>query len=775
MLIVFPAVAWAQPCTTSNGTGCLCPDGTTNCDLLPDLTISWHALATYAGGPVEYSQTGNGADNGRLRLTGATPNIGYGSFTVRGTNYFICGQDTINDPTRTIVTCPDGSYPKNLLQQRIYHKNGNTITYYDRWAGGQTYHPTHGHNHVDDWVRFTLREEDPNQHDTLQWPIVGSGAKLGFCLMDLSNCGSSYGDCRDDQTKYGQGNILAPSLNNLPNYGFGGGSYSCSPVEQGISVGYEDIYSYNLDGMWIDIPPGTCNGNYWIVAEVDPLNNFLESNEHNNWTAIPFTLTKQNPIGQSVATITVNGPTELCNGQTVTLIASTATTYHWSTGETGDTIMVADTGLYFVQTTSQCGMAISDTVHISQVTSNILSTGNDTSCLHSSATLTATGTSTVRWYDSPTTGNLVATGDSLFIPDLTTTTTYYAENRFLSPSAASHVGETSTQYMYADTFYAGGYQEFSVVSDIVLSSVLVHSFKAGIRTIQLRNEFGVVLDSVTTFIDTGAVRVNLNFQVPIGSGYQLATSQYQNRVSFNSNSPYLSYSFVASSHYPYGVANAMTMYLSSSGPTFYFYFYDWEIYVASGECLSPREAVTAVATTPPTVSITGLGATYQLTSNDVPIVGQPAGGTFSGDGVLQGANNSFVFQPSSLDTGTFHVIYTYNDPNGCGTVADTQTVRILADTSTNTGIADLNSHLSVQLFPNPANSRVNVQLVSAQATDAHILVYNAIGALVNDQQIDINKGINHHQLDISTLPSGIYLVEVHTPFGYQVIKLEKRQ
>ena len=105
--------------------------------------------------------------------------------------------------------------------------------------------------------------EDTNDPNPLNWPIVGDGAKVGFCLMDYGTCTYYNGHCRDSAN-----NVWLN--NNFPNWGLGGGQYNCSPVEQGISVGHTDIYSENLDGMWIDIPPGTCNGDYYIVIEVDP-------------------------------------------------------------------------------------------------------------------------------------------------------------------------------------------------------------------------------------------------------------------------------------------------------------------------------------------------------------------------------------------------------------------------------------------------------------------------------------------------------------------------
>ncbi len=262
---VIPFLSLGQ-CTTSDGTSCECPDGvSTDCDLLPDLTLSWDALENWSNGPTEYSQTGNNENNGRLRVSGSTPNIGWGTFEVWSTDYYVCGTDTFYSATDPNETCTDPNTgqthdTKQLLKQGIYHKNGTAMTYEDVWAGAMTYHPTHNHYHVDDWVSFTLRTEDPNDPNPLNWPILGDGAKIGFCLMDFGRCGSNTynGHCRDDQSVYGQGTILGD--NDFANYGHGGMSYSCSPTVQGISVGWTDVYGEHLDGMWIDIPPGTCNG-----------------------------------------------------------------------------------------------------------------------------------------------------------------------------------------------------------------------------------------------------------------------------------------------------------------------------------------------------------------------------------------------------------------------------------------------------------------------------------------------------------------------------------
>src|SRR5690606_28068314 len=104
----------------------------------------------------------------------------------------------------------------------------------------------------------------------------------------------------------------------------------------------------NLDGMWINIPPGTCNGNYWIVAEVDPKDNFIESREDNNWTAIPITLTLQDAPGNPNFTIVSDITASLCSGEPVTLTAPGGLDYMWNTGDTTQSITVNSSGSYVV-------------------------------------------------------------------------------------------------------------------------------------------------------------------------------------------------------------------------------------------------------------------------------------------------------------------------------------------------------------------------------------------------------------------------------------------
>ncbi len=257
-------------CSASNAFACQCPDGTQNCDLLPDMTAS--ALIIQNDHPESL---------GYMRLSNATPNIGWGPMEIHGSGQCYC--DTVSVSCATTI-CPNGQPVKELVKQTIYHKNHGIMTNYTRNAGYMSYHPTHGHVHVDAWGEFSLRVPTSNP-DATTWPIVGTGAKVSFCLINLGNCTNNLGYCLDNS-----GNVITQA--DIPNSGFG--SVTGCGSDQGIFTGSLDIYSSGLAGMQMDFP-GACNGNYAIVSITDPNDNFLEQDENNNWVQVPVTLTQQFP------------------------------------------------------------------------------------------------------------------------------------------------------------------------------------------------------------------------------------------------------------------------------------------------------------------------------------------------------------------------------------------------------------------------------------------------------------------------------------------------
>ncbi len=744
---LLPFLVKAQaPCTTTNATGCVCAtSGQTDCNLLPDITISGNAILSYQSGPNEMAPNCGAClpGYGRLYVTGSTPNIGHGPLTVGAVSKWTCGTDTF---TTFPGTCLDGTAPRQLIKQKIYHKSGNTMTFAEHWAGSMTYHQTHGHMHVDDWGVFTLRIQDPMEPDARNWPIVGSGAKLGFCLMDYYQCGDAAADghCR---------NAAGDTLINadFPNFGLGGGQYNCSPAEQGISSGYTDVYNENLDGMWIDIPPGTCNGNYYIVIEVDPHNFFTEEDENNNWTAVPFTLTQQTAPGNASASISLPGPSTLCTGDSITLTANAGSVFNWSTGATTQSITVGQAGNYFVEVTTPCGTATSDTQAIAILAAvPVPTTIGDIACANQSVNLTATAsTGSVVWFDDPTAGNLVHTGNSFATPTLATTTTYYAAAERVTPGTTHFAGKVDSVGGGGNLNSNSQYLIFNATTDFTLKSVKVYSSAAGNRTIELRNTTGITLQTITLNVPAGVSRINLNFSVPTGNNYRLQpTSSTVNM--FRNN---------AGVSYPYTVANVASVTGSSGGANFYYYFFDWEVETSPTICYSNRVATIATMNPLPTPTITGLASAYTILDPAVTMSGTPANGTFTGPGVT-----GSVFDPAIAGVGMHAITYTFTDANNC-TGERTDSVNI-----TN-GVGIENGHGAnpgIYVFPNPNNGLFNLRFAVTEKTNVNIQLSTLTGAQLFTEQLPNFSGDYNRSLDMSHLAHGVYIIRIeaggHTYF-----------
>ena len=113
----------------------------------------------------------------------------------------------------------------------------------------------HGHVHFANYAFYRLYEVAPDGGLGAQ---VAGGEKVSFCLIDSSPF-----------------DVNLPGAPHLPVYA------QCERRTQGISVGWADVYTSDLDDQWIeveDLPPGE----YWFETIVDPYDNLIEADESNN-------------------------------------------------------------------------------------------------------------------------------------------------------------------------------------------------------------------------------------------------------------------------------------------------------------------------------------------------------------------------------------------------------------------------------------------------------------------------------------------------------------
>ena len=72
-------------------------------------------------------------------------------------------------------------------------------------------------------------------------------------------------------------------------------------------------------------------------------------------------------------------------------------------------------------------------------------------------------------------------------------------------------------------------------------------------------------------------------------------------------------------------------------------------------------------------------------------------------------------------------------------------------------IDNIKTKPALNLYPNPAYTYINVQVTNAKA-QGMISIYNSTGSLVKLVEIEESE----REVDISELPSGLYLISVDT-------------
>jgi uncharacterized protein (TIGR02145 family) len=92
-------------------------------------------------------------------------------------------------------------------------------------------------------------------------------------------------------------------------------------------------------------------------------------------------------------------------------------------------------------------------------------------------------------------------------------------------------------------------------------------------------------------------------------------------------------------------------------------------------------------------------------------------------------------------------------------------IRCVKDIST--GLGDINNIEKIKLYPNPSNSRITIE--SAEYQNTYLLVYNLFGEMVMHSVL--TKSTN--EIDISSLPKGVYILKITGERGTMQQKLIK--
>lgn len=364
------------------------------------------------------------------------------------------------------------------------------------------------------------------------------------------------------------------------------------------------------------------------------------------------------------------------------------------------------------------------------------------------------GPGTICWYDSLSGGSLLDTGSIYVTPVLSSPSNinYYVENNFGAvPKTGGKLNNTGGgSYLNSEHYLV-----FDCYKAATLKSVKVYATGTKNRTISLRTSSGTVLQTKTVSIPSGMSRVELDFNIPIGSDLRLVAAANSNLYRNNNG---------ANLNYPYTTPNLLSIKYSSasSAPTgYYYYFYDWKLIESS--CKTSRIPVNVI-----------------VADNLIPI------SDFSSDPNLSLTvqfKNTSAYEDNVLwkfDDGTSS---TLNNPSHTFTSSGNHNVKLIAynacgvdsiSKQVNVGsvsIKELSGIEEISIFPNPTNDNVNIQFKTDDFSNVEIKLLNTLGQCLWSETPKLLDGNYKTQLSLKGYSKGVYLLTISTGNGSTTRKL----
>jgi len=502
----------------------------------------------------------------------------------------------------------------------------------------------------------------------------------------------------------------------------------------------------------------------------------------------------------------------------------TPTGWLWDFGDGNTSTLQNPLHQYTVNDSFTVSLTVSDSSG-SNITSRIdyivverpamLSTTPDSGCAPAILTLTSSGgLGTTYWYDTIMGGSPIDSGSTLVTPVVNATRSFYVQNHI--PVSSQYIGAVDTSIGTGEFNSSKNHMVFDVFRTCTLVSVMVYADTLKDRTIELRNKYGIVINSSIQSIPVGATRITLNFVLTPETEYELGISGTGSRL----------YRNATGTSYPYTLSDWVTITHCSvaNNPTkYYYFFYDWEI--EGHDCSSPRKEVIAfikqdsfnisilgdsMVCEKDSINLSATGGVNYVWSTgdsgtntithmptkspeDYSVVSYADCSTDTGyhsvtiDSLpvaifsfIQDSSTFYFTNESKFDNsvswafgdGNFRTdqdpVHTYSAPgtydvvltvtNNCGNADTTITVNVEEYPSSTLDI----SKAGFRMHPNPATSSVEI-VGKIPGNSVRILITNILGQQAYAQDHQFSNG--ELSLDITGIPRGLYTIKVITETG----------
>ncbi|MFK7923031.1 MAG: S8 family serine peptidase [Bacteroidia bacterium] len=374
-------------------------------------------------------------------------------------------------------------------------------------------------------------------------------------------------------------------------------------------------------------------------------------------------------------------------------------------------------------------------------------------CIGNEVLLSSAENKNLFWYDDAFSDQPIAEGVDFVSPALSQSMTYYAATAQSFPAGkADNNGDPG---VYNET---GAGLWFQAERAFKLRSVLVYSLSDGIRTFELQDKDGNVLQNRPLSINFGPKRIELDFDVPAGDSLWLGVTSLAGSTQL--------FSSTGGATYPYEVPEVLSIIGSSLGANAYPYCYDWEISYAGCRTEIPVNVASgqhqASFVAQPDLIYLANGGSTQFSDQSF--------GTLAWQWRFGDGDSSNLASPNHTYTapGTYLVSLQSIGPDGCSD-AYQDSVEVV---DWNVSIAPEQS-LQIQLFPNPTSAEllVSIQQASPRQIDWSLLDIQGKSIQSGAWELGVRE---ERKLNLKSLPAGLYLLRLNDGENIVLMRVMKQ-
>ncbi|MDO3626985.1 S8 family serine peptidase [Mucilaginibacter sp. BT774] len=362
--------------------------------------------------------------------------------------------------------------------------------------------------------------------------------------------------------------------------------------------------------------------------------------------------------------------------------------------------------------------------------------------------MTGAGEGELLWYKNNNDTYPFAYGSTVLTSDAPVNNTYYVGLNDFSGT----VGPATK-----NVFTAGGYNQFTPEVNVftripvIIESARLYIGNSGRITFNVSNSSGEIvsttsINAVATAsnpspgaksddpTDQGQV-YNLNLLLPSAGNYSISATYDNTATIYRSNGGVRGYPFKIGD--VFGITGNTA---TSAGDTTYyrnFYYYFYDIQLKSPGCASASRQ--AVPVTKPVITQNGTTLSSSATANNQWYL----------NGTLIPGATGQTYSPTQ--SGNYRVEVSL--ANGCVAKSDNFAYVILP---ANPGENDI----GLTVFPNPANTQINVLFAANSAVNVNLSLVNIIGENEYTDKVVLNGGNFSTLIDVSKLAPGNYVLRL---------------